>query len=194
MGAPFGAFSLGGINRIRLKKSYKKSGPKAHFLLGNRELTTQQTLLELVEPAVESMGYELIDIEYRATNRGLVRLYIDRDGGIGLNDCEAVSREVSALMDVSDPIPGQYVLEVSSPGDDRILRKPKHFSDFAGHRVKIGLTTLHEGRRRIVGNLIGIESDEVIVETDEELVRLKLGNIAKARLAPMAKPQRVKKA
>jgi len=143
----------------------------------------------LIEPAVEGLGYELIDLEYRAGNRGLVRLYIDHADGIGLDDCEEVSREISALMDVTDPLPGQYVLEVSSPGEDRVLRKPTHFADFAGHRVKVELKGQHEGRRRYTGNLVGIENDEVVVDADGELVRLQLGGIAKARLAPLAKPQ-----
>ncbi|MDH3647857.1 MAG: ribosome maturation factor RimP [Gammaproteobacteria bacterium] len=158
-------------------------------------MTTRQTLLELIEPAVEGMGYELVELEYRASRRGLVRLYIDSADGIGLDDCEDVSREVSALLDVKDPVPGQYVLEVSSPGENRYLRKPKHFADFAGQRVKLELMTLHEGRRRYTGNLLGIEQDEVLVETDGELVRLKLGVISTARLAPLVKPQqRVKRA
>lgn len=157
-------------------------------------MNTKQKLMELIEPAVEAMGYELIDLEFRATGRGLLRVYIDRGDGIGLDDCARVSHEISALLDVADPIPGQYLLEVSSPGDDRILRKPQHFTDFAGHRVKIELTTAQEGRRRFLGNLVGLQGDEVVVDTDEELARLSLGNIATARLAPMTKAKQVKKA
>ena len=99
-------------------------------------------------------------------------------------------------MDVSDPVPGQYVLEVSSPGENRILRKPEHFSSFAGQRVKVELMTLHEGRRRFAGTLVGIEDDEVVIETEDEgPVGLRLGNIARARLAPLAQPpKRIKKA
>ena len=143
-------------------------------------------MLELLEPAVEGLGYELVELEYRSSGSGLVRLYIDGPEGVGLDDCERVSHEISALLDVEDPIPGQYVLEVSSPGANRVLRKPSHFSDFAGSRVKVELKRLHEGRRRFTGQLLGIEDDEVLVQTDEELVRLGFSMIAKARLAPTA--------
>ena len=141
-------------------------------------------MLELLEPAVEGLGYELVELEYRSSGSGLVRLYIDSPEGVGLDDCERVSHEVSALLDVEDPIPAQYVLEVSSPGANRVLRKPSHFSDFAGRRVKVELKRLHEGRRRFTGQLVGIEDDEILVQTDEELVRLGFSMIAKARLAP----------
>ena len=144
--------------------------------------------MELLEPVVERLGYELVEIEFRPTGRGLLRLYIDHPDGVGVDDCETVSREVSAIMDVKDPVPGEYVLEVSSPGEGRHLRKPTHFSDFAGSRVRIEMKTLHEGRRRFLGRLEGIEGDEISVQTDEGLVRLPINGIAKARLAPEAKP------
>lgn len=141
--------------------------------------------MDLLEPAIEGLGYELVELEHRAGNRGLVRLYIDHPDGIGLDDCEQVSHEVSALLDVSDPLPGKYVLEVSSPGEDRVLRKPQHFAAFTGERIRVELTTEHEGRRRYTGSLVGIEDEEVLVESDGELVRLQLGAIARARLAPL---------
>lgn len=147
-------------------------------------------MLELLEPAVEGLGYELVELEYRSSGSGLVRLYIDSPEGIGLDDCERVSHEISALLDVEDPIPSQYVLEVSSPGANRILRKPSHFSHFAGKRIKVELKRLHEGRRRFTGQLVGIEDDEVLVQTDEELVRLGFSMIAKARLAPAVQRNR----
>lgn len=193
VGSPVWGFFFGRHIEVGVTgKAEFENGPKAHFLLGNNELNTQQTLLELVEPAVEGLGYELIDLEYRASGRGLVRLYIDKEQGIGLDDCAEVSHEISALLDVADPIPGQYLLEVSSPGEDRILRKPQHFADFAGEQVKIELTAAQAGQRRYKGQLKGIEGDEVLVDTDDEPVRLRLGNIARARLVPTTK--QVKKA
>lgn len=146
-------------------------------------MVTQQTLLELLEPAVEGLGYELLDVEYHSGNR-LLRLYIDGPDGVGLDDCEAVSHEVSALLDVDDPIPERYSLEVSSPGEKRVLRKPKHFTDFAGSRVKVELKAMRAGRRRYIGRLIGIEGDEVVVQTDDEVVRIGMDSISKVRLAP----------
>lgn len=149
-----------------------------------RNLATKLTLLELIEPAVEALGYELIDLQYRSGGRGLLRLYIDSAQGVGLDDCERVSHEISALLDVEDPIPEQYTLEVSSPGENRILRKPTHFTDFVGNRVKVEMKTLHEGRRRFVGRLVGIEDEVIVIQTDEELVRVPLDGIHSARLAP----------
>ncbi|NND60411.1 MAG: ribosome maturation factor RimP [Gammaproteobacteria bacterium] len=153
-------------------------------------MATRETLLELIEPAVEALGYELVDIDYRTGGNGLLRLYIDKADGISLDDCERVSHEISTLMDVEDPIPEHYTLEVSSPGVNRVLRKPNHFSDFAGNRIKVELKTLHEGRRRYVGRLLGVDGEEIIVETDEGTVRVPLSSIHRTRLAPELQAQR----
>lgn len=142
--------------------------------------------MELLGPAVEGLGYELVDLDYSVGKGARLRLYIDQPDGVGLDDCEKVSHEVSALLDVHDPIPEQYTLEVSSPGENRVLRTPTHFSDYAGNRVKVELKTLHEGRRRYTGRLIGIDGDVIAVETDEGTVRVPLADISKVRLAPDA--------
>jgi len=140
----------------------------------------------LIEPVVEGMGYEVVDIEYRPhPTDGLLRIYIDGPNGIVLEDCSAVSLQISSVLDVEDPIPGQFNLEVSSPGMDRPLRKVADFERFAGSTVKIKLTvpTL-EGQRNFTGKLKGIENEDVILEMDGETHYLALDSIDKARIVP----------
>ena len=140
----------------------------------------------LIEPVVEGMGYEVVDIEYRPhPTNGLLRVYIDKADGILLEDCEQVSRQISGVLDVEDPIPGQFNLEISSPGMDRPLRKKADFERFSGEVVKIKLSvpTL-EGQRNFTGKLTGIQTDEVVLEMDGETYDLPLDTIDKARLVP----------
>ena len=115
---------------------------------------TGEELGKLLEPTVERLGYELIDLELRLGGRqGMVRLFIDKPDGIDLDDCERVSRAVSALLDVEDPVPGNYNLEVSSPGLDRKLTKVEHFQRFVGETLKVELRFPIAGRRRFRGTL-----------------------------------------
>ena len=140
----------------------------------------------LIEPVVEGMGYEVVDIEFKPhPTNGLLRIYIDKADGILLEDCEQVSKQVSGVLDVEDPIPGQFNLEVSSPGMDRPLRKEKDFERFTGETVKIKLSvpTL-EGQRNFTGKLLGLKDEEVILEMDGETHYLPLDSIDKARLVP----------
>ena len=140
----------------------------------------------IIEPVVEGMGYEVVDIEYRPhPTDGLLRIYIDGPDGIVLEDCSAVSLQISSVLDVEDPIPGQFNLEISSPGMDRPLRKIADFERFAGSTVKIKLTvpTL-EGQRNFTGKLKGIENEDVILEMDGETHYLALDSIDKARIVP----------
>lgn len=131
------------------------------------------------------MGYELLGIEHLSQgSRSLVRIYIDSEQGITLDDCEAVSRQVSGMLDVEDPIRGQYALEVSSPGLDRPLFKREHYEQFVGHRVRIRMTLPIEGRRKFAGELAGIREDKVIVIDDEVEYELPLSGIDKANLVP----------
>ena len=141
----------------------------------------RETLLKLLEPAIEALGYELVELEFPPH---LLRIYIDREGGVTVDDCEAVSRQVSAVLDVEDPIPGAYTLEVSSPGLDRPLRKQADFARFAGGRVKLELTLPKDGRRRYTGILKGCEAGEVMIEVDGALHKLPLADVGKARLVP----------
>ena len=141
----------------------------------------------LLEPCVEAMGYELADLELKRERRGQVlRLFIDQDSGIGLDDCERVSGQVSALLDVEDPIPGHYNLEVSSPGLDRKLAKPEHFERFAGRRVQVRMRGPHLGRRNFSGTLLGREDGVIVLDVHDGTgrVELDLQDVVVARLAP----------
>jgi ribosome maturation factor RimP len=129
------------------------------------------------------MGFELVELEFKAGG-DLLRLYIDIERGVTVDDCEAVSRQVSGILDVEDPIPGRYTLEVSSPGIDRPLRTLAHFGHFAGQRVKIQLDAPFQGRRRLTGTLLGAKSDIVEVEVNDSVWELPFERIEKARLAP----------
>jgi ribosome maturation factor RimP len=148
------------------------------------EAVDKERLFELLEPPVAAMGFELADLDAHFGRRGLLRLFIDREGGVTLDDCQRVSEQIGAWLDVEDPLPGSYVLEVSSPGFDRRLRKLKHFERFSGEQARIELRDAREGRRRFTGRLAGVEGSEVLLEVDGELTRLPFGDIALARLAP----------
>lgn len=145
-----------------------------------------ERLQGLLEPVVTGLGYEWVGLEFLSAGaRSTLRVYIDLDGGITVDDCERVSRQVSAVLDVEDVIRGQYTLEVSSPGLDRPLFTPEHFRRFAGSEVRLQLRELVQGRRKLDGRLVGIDAgDEVTVLADGAEYRIPLANIAKARLKP----------
>lgn len=148
--------------------------------------SVQDKLQALIEPLVESMGYELVLLEF-SPHKGsaMVRLFIDAPAGITLGDCERVSREVEGVLDVEDPIPQNYRLEVSSPGLDRPLVKPAHYERFAGQVAKVQLIAPKAGRRKFQGVLKGLKDGQVVLETTEAgTVELKLDEIERARLVP----------
>jgi ribosome maturation factor RimP len=170
----------------------------------------RERLIGLAEPLLTRLGYELVDIEYAATrSNATVRVYIDwpegrmtpaaaaavaaaPDGGddtrafdgIGVEDCERVSRELSALLDVEDPIAVPYTLEVSSPGADRILRTPAHYLRHVGQRVHVELVAARNGRRRYTGDLVRADDKGIELMVDGEAVQAGYGEIGKTRLAP----------
>ena len=150
-------------------------------------------LRELLAPVVGGLGYQLWELEYMPrSGGGLLRLYIDLDidvagdapRGIGVDDCERVSRAVSQTLDAADPIPGQYTLEVSSPGLDRVLRTREHFERFAGERVKLEMMQPIEGRKRFAGRLLGVGSSDITLELESGRINLPIEDIHRARLAP----------
>jgi ribosome maturation factor RimP len=144
----------------------------------------RERLLTLLEPLVARLGFELVELEYAAGHgRGVLRLFIDGPQGVGLEDCARVSREVSGLLDVEDPIPGAYTLEVSSPGFDRVLRTPAHFGRFVGSRVFVELKEPRAGRRRYTGELLAVGADGIELAVDREHVAVGFTEIGKARLA-----------
>jgi ribosome maturation factor RimP len=144
-----------------------------------------ERLNQLVGQVVEPMGYELVGVEYRrGKDSGLLRIYIDKDGGIVVDDCVAVSRQLGAMLDVEDPLKEAYQLEVSSPGMDRPLFVKEHFERFAGNKVRIKLRMKLHGRRKFEGVLKGVQDDSVILEMDGEMEQLPLDQIDTARLVP----------
>jgi len=141
----------------------------------------------LLEPVVEDMGYELVMVELTGSPAGgqILRAYIDAPGGILLEDCEQVSRQVSAILDVEDPIKGEYALEVSSPGIDRPLVRPEHFHRFQGSQVKVLMRDAHLGRRRFTGFLAEAGPEFVVVEVDGEAYELTYQGMERANLIGM---------
>jgi ribosome maturation factor RimP len=151
-------------------------------------LPLRERLIALLEPLITALGFELVDVEWAGGPRdGTVRVFIDLPESaqrhVGVEDCEQVSREVSALFDADDPIPGRYALEVSSPGFDRLLRKPAHFARFVGQRIKLELAVARDGRRRYTGDLLAARADGIELMVDGQKVEVPFAEIGKARLA-----------
>jgi ribosome maturation factor RimP len=154
------------------------------FVPGDCALSVQK-LNELLQPLVEDLGYEFVGLEYNSNPKSaMLRIYIDRQDGVGVEDCETVSRETAALLDVKDPIRNQYNLEVSSPGLDRPLFTPAHYREFTGREVQISLFAPQDGRRNFKGPILNAGSDSVAIEQDGSEVTLDYDNIAKAKLVP----------
>ncbi len=145
----------------------------------------REKLIELLEPVVRNVGFELWELEYAARRgNGFLRLFIDAEQGIDLEACEKVSRAVSAALDEADPIPVEYTLEVSSPGMDRVLRTWAHFARFVGERASVDMVLPVSGRRRFLGKILAVDDAEVTLEQDGQPVKLPVDGITKARLAP----------
>lgn len=148
-------------------------------------------IAELLAPTVESLGLELLGIEYLPASGGAtLRLYIDVQEAeratrhVNIDDCEAVSREVSARLDVEDPITGNYTLEVSSPGVDRPLFSLAHYARFLGESAKVVMKLPQEGRRRLQGVISRIEGGDIVFTVDGTELKVAFDNIDKARLVP----------
>ncbi|WP_363797339.1 ribosome maturation factor RimP [Lysobacter firmicutimachus] len=155
-------------------------------------------IAEMLAPTIASLGVELLGIEYLpAPGSATLRLYIDvptaeldatpegqEPRSVTIEDCEAVSREVSAQLDVEDPISGNYNLEVSSPGIDRPLFTIEHYRRFAGEIAKVGLKLPHEGRRRLQGEILGVEGEQVAFAVDGVRFAVPFSNIDKGRIVP----------
>ena len=145
----------------------------------------REVLIKMLEPSIEAMSFELVDIEFAQAGRGgILRLYIDAEKGITVDDCARVSHAVSEMLEVEDPIQGHYTLEVSSPGFDRVLRKKQHFERFLGERVFVELKLPLNGRRRFAGRLSALKDDSIVVEVDGQDFTLPMDRIQKAKLKP----------
>jgi len=146
---------------------------------------TGEELQKLLEPTIVRLGYELTDLEVRlGGSGGLLRVTIDKPEGVDLDDCESVSHAVSALLDIEEPMPGSYNLEVSSPGTDRKLTKISHFQRFAGETLKVTTRFPIDGRRRFRGTLVSSDDENIVVEVDGQSHSLPLTMIDTARLVP----------
>lgn len=144
-----------------------------------------QKLTEMLRPAVEGVGKELLGIEYiSAGNNSVLRLFIDHENGINVDDCAEVSRQVGAILDVEDPIGPEYNLEVSSPGLDRPLFDLEHFQAVIGETITVKLSMPLNGRRKFKGILEAIDNDTLIVVVDGLDYELVLSNVDKANLVP----------
>ena len=143
-------------------------------------------LKELLEPTVRGLGLELLGVEFSpAAGNALLRLYIDApERLVSIEDCEAVSREVSANLDVNDPIASQYTLEVSSPGIDRPLFTLAQFARQIGEQVKISLSLPQDGRRRLQGKVLSVGEPGIVLDVDGREFTVAIGNVDKARLVP----------
>ena len=138
-----------------------------------------------LESGVRALGFELVDVELRgARQHQTLRVYIDSPRGITVGDCADVSRQLSAILDVEDPFPGSYTLEVSSPGLDRPLVTPADFRRFEGALIKLRLLHGLDGRRNFTGRLVEATADGIVVEVDRERVSLPFEAIERARLVP----------
>ncbi|MEI6744873.1 MAG: ribosome maturation factor RimP [Methylococcaceae bacterium] len=142
-------------------------------------------LLALIEPVVEGLGYECVGIEYNPHPRhGLLRIYIDTENGVLVEDCTKVSHQVSGVLDVEDPITDNYSLEVSSPGEDRPFFKLSQFTQFIDSTVAVHLFSPVNGRRKITGKIIQVEDDVITLEENEQLLSIPFAAMSKARLVP----------
>lgn len=148
-------------------------------------MVTEVELEEIIKSALKVLDFEYVGSEMRMqTGRQFLRIFIDKDGGVTIDDCERASRQISALLDVEDPYAGHYNLEVSSPGLDRPLFEREHFERFVGARAKIRLKLPQNSRRNFLGVIKAVEADNVILVVDDDTFELPLSNIEKANLVP----------
>ncbi|MFN5744975.1 MAG: ribosome maturation factor RimP [Methylococcaceae bacterium] len=140
-------------------------------------------LVDMLKPVVEGLGYEWVGIEFDGHQR-VLRIYIDTPDGVKVDDCSRVSYQVSGVLDVEDPMPGRYQLEVSSPGMDRPLFALEHFERFKGQMVRLQLTRALDGRRRFKARLQGVDDRDVLLQDEQVSLRIPFDLIDKARLSP----------
>ncbi|WP_374654415.1 ribosome maturation factor RimP [Dongia sp.] len=147
-------------------------------------MSLTDNIADMIGPSIEALGYEVVRVTLAGSTRKVLQIMAEpRDGRVmSVEDCARVSRAVSAILDVEDPISGAYSLEVSSPGIDRPLTRPKDFDRFKGHEAKIETHEPVEGRKRFKGILMGVADESVKIDSDGAIVALPLEQIAKAKL------------
>ncbi len=144
----------------------------------------EQIVEKLAIPIVEALMYELVDIEYKKEgSHWYLRIYIDKPGGISIEDCQAVSERLSELLDEQDPIPNSYFLEVSSPGLDRILKKDGDFTKYAGSKVDISLFKAVYGKKKHTGELIGLFGEEIHIKNKDTTMAFNRTDVSLVRLS-----------
>jgi len=148
------------------------------------ERSIVQKVKELAEPIVKSMGFKLFDVEFKPEKGWVLRVILDKDGGITINDCEEVSKRLSALLDVEDIIPTSYILEVSSPGLTRELTKQEHYEFFKGRLIRVILRSPLEGKRELKGYISDVKEGILQLKEKEsgQLLHIPFSTIAKAHL------------
>ena len=145
----------------------------------------ESQLLTMLEPTVGMLGYELWGLELLSPNRRpTLRVYIDKDQGVTVDDCASVSRHISGVLDVEDPFLGEYTLEVSSPGIDRLLFKKEQFTAYQEQPIEVKLRFPFEGRRKFRGWFFGFDGDDIVVRVDQHEYLLPLRSIDRARVEP----------
>jgi len=160
-----------------------KAIPKGNAASLEKDKKTAGQVADICEPLMNAEGLELVHVEYRREQHGrILRLYIDRQGGVTLSDCADISRQIGDLVDVSLDIKGAYHLEVTSPGPNRPLGKAADFDRFKGNRAKIRLMEPLEGRKNFQGFLRGLEGENVVIQTDDQTASIPLSRILSAHL------------
>ena len=156
-------------------------GQDTQFMSNGR----QDKLTQMLRPAVEGVGYELVGIEHLPMGKNSVlRIYIDSPDGITVNDCSRVSHQVSGVLDVEEPIKGHFTLEVSSPGIDRPLFNIEQFVQFVGSKVKLKLYHAVEGKRKFTGTIDSVEADDIIIKDNDtdDCIQIQMDDIDKANI------------
>ncbi len=145
----------------------------------------ERQLEDMLKPTVEGLGFDLWGIEYISQGRhSVLCIYIESDGGINVDDCAQVSHQVGSLLDVEDAITGEYTLEVSSPGMDRLLFRLDQYPAYIGEEIEVRLRTAFEGRRKFRGELKGLEGKDIVVQVDNHEYLLPYDAVDKARIQP----------
>lgn len=176
---------------IRINKGKQRNNDiykQSCYYFGGNELPkvkTEQIIEEMLQPVLEKQNYELVDIEYKKEGSyWYLRIYIDKEGGITVDDCQAVSEQVSTWLDEKDPIPHSYILEVSSPGLDRILKKPSDFERYKGFKVDVSLYKAVKGKKKFTGELIGWEEEQLLIQEEKDgVLSFSHNDVAAVRLA-----------
>jgi len=148
-------------------------------------MAKQEQLANIIAPAVEAVGYVLWGIEYIPQGKhAVLRVYIDHEGGIAVDDCEVASKQISAVLDVEDPINSHYTLEVSSPGLDRQLFTPKQFHFYCGDIIHCRVIPPINHRRKLTGELLSVAEEHIVIKVDDVPVIIPFNQIDKAHVVP----------